>query len=79
MRMGRITENGTYINLVRKGQYEAVSFDPHMREIEGPEAEQLTYFTYYEIDAFRQAAEECVLGRADICKVFYENAVELLS
>ena len=45
----------------------------------GPEAEQLTYFTYYEIDAFRQAAEECGLSRADICKVFYENAVKLLS
>ena len=78
MRMGRITENGTYINLVRKGQYEAVSFDPHMREIEGPEADRLTWYTYYEIDAFRKAAEACGLGQDDVRKVFYENAAGLL-
>ena len=78
MRMGRITENGTYINLVRKGQYDAVTFDPHMREIEGAEADALTWFTYYEIDAFRRAAEACGLCEDDIKKVFYENAAELL-
>ena len=78
MRMGRITENGTYINLVRKGQYEGVTFDPHMREIEGAEAERLTWYTYYEIDAFRRAAEACGLGEKDIRKVFYENALSLV-
>ena len=78
MRMGRTTENGTYINLVRKGQYKGVETDPHMREIEGPEAEKLTYFTYYEIDAFRRAAEKCGLTKGDVEKVFYGNAAKLL-
>jgi predicted TIM-barrel fold metal-dependent hydrolase len=78
MRMGRITENGTYINLVRKGAYKGIEGDPHMREIEGTEAEKLTYFTYYEIDAFLRAAERCRLTKPDIADVFFNNASALL-
>lgn len=78
MRMGRIIENGTYINLVRKGQYQGIDLDPHMREITGPEADSLTYFTYYQIDAFIQAGLRCGLNKADFADVFYNNAARLL-
>ena len=78
MRMGRIIENGTYINLVRKGQYQCIDLDPHMREITGPEADDLTYFTYYQIDAFIQAGLRCGLTKADFADVFYHNAAKLL-
>ena len=78
MRMGRIVENGTYINLVRQGQYQGISLDPHMREITGPEADRLTYFTYYQIDAFLQAGHRCGLTKADFADVFYHNAARIL-
>ena len=78
MRMGRVIENDTYINLVRKGQYPGVYLDPHMREITGPEADQLTYFTYYQIDAFIQAGLRCGLSKSDFADVFYHNAAALL-
>jgi len=78
MRMGRVVENGTYINLVRRGDYNGLEGDPHMREIDGPAAANLTYFTYYQIDAFLRAAERCGLGKADIADVFYHNAAGLL-
>ena len=79
MRMGRVVENGTYINLVRKGQYQGIDLDPHMREITGPEANQLTYFTYYQIDNFIQAGLRCGLTKADFADVFYHNAAKLLN
>jgi len=78
MRMGRIVENGTYINLVRKGQYQGIALDSHMREITGPEADNLTYFTYYQIDAFIQAGLRCGLTKADFADVFYNNAAQIL-
>lgn len=78
MRMGRVIENDTYINLVRKGQYPGVDLDPHMREITGPEADQLTYFTYYQIAAFIQAGLRCGLSKSDFADVFYHNAAALL-
>jgi hypothetical protein len=76
--MGRVTENGTYVNLVRKGAYPGVEGDAHMREIEGEQAEKLTYFTYYQIDAFLLAAGRCGLDRDDIADVFFRNASALL-
>ena len=79
MRMGRIQENGTYINLVRRGDYPGVEGDNHMREIDGPEADALTYYTYYEIDAFLRAGERCGLTQSDINDVFYHNAARLLN
>jgi hypothetical protein len=78
MRTRRICEGGTYVNLVPKGLYGDVSNDSHMREVEGKEADQLTFFMYEEIDAFRRAAEETSLRKGDIEAIFYENAAEVL-
>jgi predicted TIM-barrel fold metal-dependent hydrolase len=79
MRCRRICENGTYVNLVPKGLYGDVSDDIHMREVEGEEAEKLTFFMYEEIDAFRLAAEATGLTSEDIEDVFYNNAAKLLN
>jgi len=78
MRMRRICENGIYINLVPRGLYGDVSQDPHMREVDPPESERLTFFMYEEIRAFRRAAERVGLSRAAIEQVFYGNAAALL-
>ena len=74
MRMRRITENARYVNLVPKGLYGDVSGDPNMRAIEGPDAENLTFFMYEEIDAFRTAAETAHLTSPDIEDIFHNNA-----
>lgn len=79
MRTKRICENGTYINLVPKGLYGDVSGDSHMREVTGNEADNLTFFMYQEIDAFRKAAEKCNLSKDDIADVFYNNANNLIN
>jgi len=78
MRMRRICESGRYVNLVPKGMYGDVSDDPHMRDVEGEEAERLTFFLYEEIDAFHRAAEAEGLAPADIEDVFYNNAKTML-
>jgi predicted TIM-barrel fold metal-dependent hydrolase len=78
MRARRICENGVYVNLVPRGLYGELSGDKNMREIEGPEAERLTFFMYEELLAFRRAAERCGLGRADLEDVFYNNAARTL-
>jgi len=74
MRMRRITEGDHYVNLVPKGLYGDVSGDKNMGEVEGEEAEKLTFFLYEEIDAFQRAAERVGLSRNDIEDVFYNNA-----
>ncbi|HHW30997.1 MAG TPA: amidohydrolase [Clostridiaceae bacterium] len=79
MRSRRICENGTYVNLIPKGLYGDVSGDIHMREVEGEEAEKITFFMYEEIDAFRRAAEATGLTAADIEDIFYNNAAKLLN
>jgi len=78
MRMRRICEDGNYVNIVPKGLYGEVSGDPHMREVEGEEAEKLTFFMYEEIDAFRRAAEAAGLTYGDIEDIFYNNAVRII-
>ncbi|MHB0999907.1 MAG: amidohydrolase family protein [Armatimonadota bacterium] len=78
MRMRRITRDGRYINLVPKGLYGDVSGDPNMAEVDGTEAEKLTFFLYEEIDAFRRAAEQVGLSRSDIKDVFLYNAKRLI-
>ena len=78
MRMRRISENGSYVNIVPKGLYGDVSGDAKMREVEGSEAEELTFFMYEEIKAFKQAAEKTGLSRSDIEDVFYNNARQLI-
>jgi Predicted metal-dependent hydrolase of the TIM-barrel fold len=79
MRSRRICENGKYINLVPKGLYGDVSTDSHMREVVGKEAEELTFFMYEEINAFRVAAEKTGLSKEQVKDVFYNNAAKLLA
>ena len=79
MRMRRICENGTYVNLVPKGLYGDVSGDRNMREVENEEAERLTFFLYEEIDAFRSAAEATGLSSHDIEDVFCGNAMRMIA
>ena len=74
MRMYRIFENGTYINVVPRGMYGDVSSDPHMRETDEP---CITNFLYEEIMAFRKAAEETGLSKEDVKDVFFNNAAKI--
>lgn len=74
MRMRRICRDGIYVNLVPRGMYGDVSGDKNMGEVDGEEAERLTFFLYEEIDAFRRAADSCGLAREDIQRVFCDNA-----
>ncbi len=78
MRMKRITRGGIYVNVVPKGLYGDVSGDKNMAEVDGSEAEELTFFMYEEINAFRMAAKVCKLGASDIEDVFFNNAAELV-
>jgi hypothetical protein len=79
MRMRRIEENGTYVNLVPPGLYGDVGSDPHMREVTEEEGKKLTFFMYEEIRAFKQAAENVGLTREDVSDVFFGNAEEWVS
>jgi predicted TIM-barrel fold metal-dependent hydrolase len=79
MRMRRICEGGRYINLVPPGLYGDVSDDPNMREVTKQEGEQLSYFLYEELWAFRRAAEAVGLSIGDVEDVCYNNAVRALA
>jgi predicted TIM-barrel fold metal-dependent hydrolase len=78
MRMRRLCEHGNYINLVPRGLYGDVSEDKHMREIDGEQADALSFFLYEEIDAFRRAAQATGLTPRDIEDVFYGNAARMI-
>ncbi len=78
MRMKRIERNGHYVNLVPRGLYGDVSNDKNMGEVDGAEADALTFFLYEELNAFRTAAERVGLSRADLEDVFYNNAAHIL-
>lgn len=77
MRMRRISENGTYINIVPKGLYGDVSKDSHMREADNEEADRLTFFLYEEILAFQKASLSTQLNKNDIEDIFYNNGMNL--
>ncbi len=79
MRMRRVCEHGSYVNLVPPGLYGDTSDDPHMREVSPDDGEQLSFFLYEQLRAFRCAAESCSLSAADIADVFYNNAARLLA
>ena len=78
MRARRICENGRYYNLVPRGLYGDVSIDSHMCEVDGEDADNLTFFMYEELEAFRQASKSAGLKKEDIEDVFYNNAARLL-
>ena len=74
MRMYRVTENGNYVNVVPRGLYGDVSGDMHMRE---SDERDITTFMYEELLAFKSAAEECGLSRAEVEKVMAGNAMRI--
>ena len=78
MRMKRITENNTYINIVPKGLYGDESQDPHLRGVKGAEAEALTFFMYEQLRSFKKASEELGLNKEDIEAITYSNARKLI-
>jgi len=78
MRMRRIEENNTYINLIPPGMYGDPRQDPHLREVSPEEAERLTFFMYEEILAFKRAAKAVGLGKQDIERAFFLNAKKLI-
>jgi hypothetical protein len=78
MRMRRIEENNTYINLIPPGMYGDPRQDSHLREVSETEGKELTFFMYEEILAFKRAAKNVGLTRADIERCFYGNARDLI-
>lgn len=78
MRTRRICENGSYVNLVPKGLYGDVSGDRHLREVEGSEADGLTFFMYEQIKAMRRAAAAEGLKQSDINDIFRNNALRII-
>ena len=73
MRMRRIEEDGVYKNVVPRGLYGDVSNDKNMKEVDSPEADELSFFMYEIIDNFRKAAQRTGLKESDIEKVFWGN------
>ena len=79
MRMYRRTdETGFYYNYVPRGMYGDVSADPHMREVDYPEADRITSFMYEELLAFKGAARALKLTDSQIEDIMCNNAVNLV-
>ena len=74
MRMYRISEGGTYKNVVPRGLYGDVSGDKNMKETNETD---ITFFIYEELMAFRRAAERLRLTENDVFDIFYGNAAGL--
>lgn len=79
MKARRVTENGFYINEVPKGEFSpsAIQADRHMREIDYPEADKITFFIYEEINACRKACERLGLGKPEFEKIFFSNSARI--
>jgi len=75
MRMYRIVENGTYVNVVPRGMYGDVSGDVHMRETD---EKDVTCFIYEELLAFKRAAKMLGLTKSDVENIMYKNAERIL-
>ena len=74
MKMRRIIENGTYVNVIPKGLYGDVSSDVHMRESLDS---NITNFTYEILRAFKVSASDLTLTRKDIEDIMCGNASSL--
>jgi len=77
MRMRRTERGGTYVNLVPRGLYGDVLNDKNMGELDAPEADELTFFLYEEIGAFKKAAQRTGVKKEDIEKIFWKNGASL--
>jgi uncharacterized protein len=78
MRMRRVCEGGSYVNIVPRGLYGDVSADRNMREVDPPEADRLTFFMYEEIIAIRRACERAGLDRKGVESIFFGTAKRVL-
>ena len=80
MKARRRSENGFYINEVPKGLLgpsEIVLKDGHMREIDYPEADRITFFIYEEMASAIRAMHKLGFGKDDIEKIFWSNSAKL--
>lgn len=77
MRMKRIEEDGIYKNVVPRGLYGDVSDDKNMKEVDSPQADELSFFMYETMDNFRKAAINTKLSSSDIDKVFWKNGTDM--
>lgn len=77
MKARRTVEHGFYINEIPAGSLGDISSDPHMREVDGQAAERITFFIYEEILACKRACQRLGLSRADVKRIFFENAARL--
>ncbi len=77
MKARRTVENGFYINEIPMGSLGDVSSDPHMREIDYPEADKITFFIYEEILSCKRACETLGLGKDAVQKIFYDNSAKI--
>ena len=78
MRCRRIQENGTYINLIPPGLYGDPRQDSHLREVTAEEAEEITFFAYEELLAFKRACQTLKLTKQDVEDIMHNNAVKLI-
>jgi len=72
MHSRRICEGDNYVNIILDADWE----DNHTR-IGQPE-DEITFFLYEAIDAFRRAADRVGLGRKEIEMIFFRNAERLV-
>ncbi len=79
MRCRRIEEDGTYINLVPPGLYGDLEQDPHMREVPAREADQITFFAYEELLAFKRASQKLGLSKEDVADILCNNALRVIA
>lgn len=77
MKAKRVVENGFYINVIPKGSLGDVSVDKHMREVDGKEADEISFFLYEEILSCKLACEKLGLSKADVEKIFYSNSARI--
>ncbi len=78
MRTHRITENGTYINLVPPGLYPDPYGDPHLREVSEAEGKEITFFAYEELLSLKRVCEKLKLSKKDVEDIMYNNAKRLI-
>ena len=77
MKARRTVEKGFYINEIPRGSLGDVSADPHMREIDYPEADAITFFIYEEILSCKRACQRLGLGKDEVQKIFYGNSARI--
>ena len=75
MRMYRIVEDGSYVNIIRRGEYGDMSGIAHMRETD---EKDVTLMMYEQLRALKRVAADLKLTDNDIEKIMYSNAERLI-